>query len=183
MAGFLKIRNYLVLLMFCVLAGWLQAKPINVVLNSGPQFEADLLWANDSLLYLWTGFDAFDASNLHSNAEALPMSGISKVGFGYKMTTKQAMLWALTISIPASLAKVTYDESAEDITLPLVFYSALLAFPMGYLIKWIHNESTKPRPINAMNPVKLERKIHNFCKLNSGKHGDQISQLEKEVKP
>lgn len=176
-------RRLLLVLLLLLGAGCLLAKPINVTFTSGYQLQAVLLWANDSLFYFWTGFEAFDADKLEANSQAFARNQITGIAFGNSLSLKQSLLRALPISTLAAWAKVTFDESKEDITLPLVFYSVLLAFPVGYVIQKIHALMAKPASWEEMHPLERERRVHAACRLNSAKHRQLIVRLEEGVNP
>lgn len=99
-------------------------------------FEGQILFASDTLMYVWTGLQDFDQSNLQ-HVLVMPFSKIKRIKLGKALTWGQGIKKILPVTLVTSTVIVVSNfknEPADGIFAFMSLFNLMFAIPGGAIV-------------------------------------------------
>jgi|GEM_PF-3539209 len=148
------MKPILIVLIFILLVSLVWADKRQVIyLGDGSDFSGRLLFGTDSLLYVWTGLNDFDAAQL-KHIIALPYSELNRIDLNRGVSWKTGIKKSLPLTLGASTAIVLINFKEQDLLSIATFmglFNLMFSIPAGGIISLgsqLQSENVTPSPEN-----------------------------------
>lgn len=181
----MRRRFVFALLLVSAVSLWCGVFPAHIDLYSGEQVHTKVLWANDSLLYVWRGPEQISLSDFQF-CEAIRLSDIARIVF--RKGTSFGTCYRRIYCVLGGAQIVGYLASGETENFGALFISTILSSAIGSIIiapaYWlIENIPVTMDEPEVMPASYISHKYGRFFYLDAMTNSDTIARLESECKP
>lgn len=180
----------LILILILGLFTALSAKLIILEFNDETSFICEPLYCNDSLLYIWTGFDEFKINYLSedssNNIHAIKISNLNKIMLRIPKSMDKSAKKAFTSTLLIGGVITLINFRDQDITSILGFngiFNIVLGSGLTLLLDIFTNIPKNLNMTNANKYNKNLRIIRNYCSLQNHPETKLIKKLIQEIQP
>ena len=148
------MKPILIFLIFILLTSLLMAGKREIIyLEDGSDFSGQLLFGTDSLLYIWTGLNDFDAAQL-KHIVAVPYSQVNRIDLNRGVSWKNGIKKVLPLTLGAGATIVAINFREQDLLSIATFmglFNLMFSIPAGGIVSiasQLQSDNVTPSPEN-----------------------------------